>query len=40
MRWPDPTNNDDNILSFILTDPAGRLAQSSYDYGASNFVPS
>ncbi len=27
MRWPDPTNNDDNILSFILTDPAGRLAQ-------------
>ena len=39
MRWPDPTNNDNNILSFILTDPAGRLAQSSYDYGASNFVP-
>ena len=39
MRWPDPTNNDDNILSFILTDPAGRLAQSSYDYGAANFVP-
>ena len=39
MRWPDPTNNDANILSFILTDPAGRLAQSSYDYGASNFVP-
>jgi hypothetical protein len=39
MRWPDPTNGDDNILSFILTDPAGRLAQSSYDYGASNFVP-
>jgi hypothetical protein len=36
MRWPDPTNNDENILSFILTDPAGRLAQSSYDYGASN----
>ncbi|HEY6314798.1 MAG TPA: hypothetical protein VIY52_28905, partial [Streptosporangiaceae bacterium] len=36
MRWPDPTNNDNNILSFILTDPAGRLAQSSYDYGASN----
>jgi hypothetical protein len=36
MRWPDPTNSDDNILSFILTDPAGRLAQSSYDYGASN----
>jgi Subtilase family len=36
MRWPDPTNGDNNILSFILTDPAGRLAQSSYDYGASN----
>jgi Subtilase family len=36
MRWPDPTNGDDNILTFILTDPAGRLAQSSYDYGASN----
>ena len=27
MRWPDPTNSDDNILSFILTDPAGKLAQ-------------
>jgi hypothetical protein len=39
MRWPDPTNSDNNILSFILTDPAGRLAQSSYDYGASNYVP-
>jgi Subtilase family len=38
MRWPDPTNSDDNILSFILTDPAGRLAQSSYDYGAANYV--
>jgi hypothetical protein len=36
MRWPDPTNSDDNILSFILTDPAGKLAQSSYDYGAAN----
>jgi hypothetical protein len=36
MRWPDPTNNANNILSFILTDPAGRLAQSSYDYGAAN----
>ena len=36
MRWPDPTNSDDNILTFILTDPAGKLAQSSYDYGASN----
>jgi hypothetical protein len=39
MRWPDPTNGDNNILSFILTDPAGRLAQSSYDYGASNYSP-
>jgi hypothetical protein len=39
MRWPDPTNSDQNILSFILTDPAGRLAQSSYDYGAANYVP-
>jgi hypothetical protein len=36
MRWPDPTNSDNNILSFILTDPAGRLAQVSYDYGAAN----
>jgi hypothetical protein len=34
MRWPDPTN--DNILAFILTDPAGKAAQESYDYGASN----
>ncbi len=39
MRWPDPTNSDNNILAFILTDPAGRLAQESYDYGASNYVP-
>jgi hypothetical protein len=36
MRWPDATNSDDNILSFILTDPSGKLAQSSYDYGAAN----
>jgi hypothetical protein len=36
MRWPDPTNSDDNILTFILTDPAGKLAQFSYDYGAAN----
>jgi hypothetical protein len=36
MRWPDPTNSDSNILSFILTDPAGKLAQYSYDYGAAN----
>jgi hypothetical protein len=39
MRWPDPTNNDQNILAFILTDPDGRVAQESYDYGASNYVP-
>ncbi len=39
MRWPDPTNGSDNILTFLLTDPAGKLAQSSYDYGASNYVP-
>ena len=39
MRWPDPTNGDNNILAFILTDPAGRLAQESYDYGAANYVP-
>jgi hypothetical protein len=36
MHWPDPTNSDDNILTFILTDPAGKLAQLSYDFGASN----
>jgi hypothetical protein len=36
MRWPDPTNSDDNILTFILTDPAGKLAQMSYDFGAAN----
>jgi len=36
MRWPDPTNSDSNILSFILTDPSGKLAQVSYDYGAAN----
>jgi hypothetical protein len=34
LRWPDQTNT--SILTFILTDPAGRLAQQSYDYGASN----
>ena len=39
MRWPDPTNSDDNILTFLLTDPAGRLAQQSYDYGAANYIP-
>jgi hypothetical protein len=31
MIWPDPTNGA--ILSFILTDPTGRLRQISYDYG-------
>jgi len=36
MRWPDPTNAADNILTFILTDPQGKVAQQSYDYGASN----
>jgi hypothetical protein len=36
MRWPDPTNNGHNILTFLLTDPAGRLAQMSYDFGGSN----
>jgi hypothetical protein len=39
MRWPDPTNSNENILAFILTDPAGRLAQQSYDYGAAEYVP-
>ncbi|MGO9343306.1 MAG: S8 family serine peptidase [Acidimicrobiales bacterium] len=38
MRWPDPTNSDDNILAFLLTDPAGRMAQESYDYGAANYI--
>lgn len=38
MRWPDPTNSDENILAFILTDPAGRLAQESYDFGAANGI--
>jgi hypothetical protein len=36
MRWPDPTNSDANILTFILTDPAGKLAQLSYDFGGAN----
>jgi hypothetical protein len=36
MRWPDPANSNGNILSFILTDPAGKLAQYSYDYGGAN----
>ncbi len=33
MIWPDPTNG--TILSFILTDPTGRLRQISYDYGTA-----
>jgi hypothetical protein len=33
MIWPDPTNG--NVLSFILTDPQGRLRQQSYDYGTA-----
>jgi hypothetical protein len=36
MIWPDATNDDGNILTILLTDPAGKLAQQSYDYGASN----
>ncbi|HTU30452.1 MAG TPA: S8 family serine peptidase [Solirubrobacteraceae bacterium] len=39
MIWPDPTNNDNNILTILLTDPSGKLAQQSYDYGASEYVP-
>jgi hypothetical protein len=39
MIWPDPTNDDNNILTILLTDPSGKLAQQSYDYGASNYVP-
>jgi hypothetical protein len=34
MIWPDPTNG--TILSFILTDPTGRLRQISYDYGTAS----
>ena len=37
MIWPDPTNSDDNILTILLTDPSGKLAQQSYDYGGSNW---
>ncbi|HWK29665.1 MAG TPA: S8 family serine peptidase [Solirubrobacter sp.] len=32
MIWPDATNG--TILNFVLTDPAGRLRQVSYDYGS------
>ncbi len=39
MIWPDPTNNDNNILTILLTDPSGKLAQQSYDYGASHTPP-
>jgi hypothetical protein len=34
---PDPTNS--TILSFTLLDPAGRLAQISYDYGTPSATP-
>lgn len=34
MRWPDPSNT--SILTFILTDPSGKLAQYSYNWGAAN----
>jgi hypothetical protein len=34
MIWPDPKNGA--ILSFILTDPSGRLRQISYDYGTAS----
>lgn len=37
MIWPDPTNG--NVLSFILTDPLGRLRQQSYDYGTASTNP-
>ncbi|HEY1569395.1 MAG TPA: S8 family serine peptidase [Solirubrobacteraceae bacterium] len=37
MIWPDPTNS--NILYYILTDPEGRLAQISYDFGAGGTRP-
>jgi hypothetical protein len=38
MIWPDPTNG--NVLSFVLTDPQGRLRQQSYDYGTAARDPS
>jgi Subtilase family len=34
MIWPDPTN--DNTLYYILTDPQGKLAQISYDFGVGS----
>ncbi|HEY1734776.1 MAG TPA: S8 family serine peptidase, partial [Acidimicrobiales bacterium] len=34
MIWPDPSNA--NTLYYILTDPQGRLAQISYDYGTAS----
>jgi hypothetical protein len=37
MIWPDPTNG--NVLSFILTDPRGRLRQQSYDFGTASTNP-
>ncbi|HZS24217.1 MAG TPA: PxKF domain-containing protein [Gaiellaceae bacterium] len=37
MIWPDATNG--NVLSFVLTDPEGRLVQQSYDYGTASTRP-
>jgi hypothetical protein len=37
MIWPHPTNG--NVLSFILTDPRGRLRQQSYDFGTASTNP-
>ncbi|HEX5404147.1 MAG TPA: S8 family serine peptidase [Pseudonocardiaceae bacterium] len=37
MIIPDPTNS--TILSFVLTDPAGRLTQISYDFGTGPTRP-
>ncbi len=34
MIWPDAANGA--ILSYILTDPSGRLQQISYDYGTAS----
>jgi len=34
LIWPDEKNG--TILSFILTDPSGRLRQISYDYGTAS----
>ncbi|MCF3961445.1 S8 family peptidase [Streptomyces fuscigenes] len=37
MIIPDPANG--TVLSFVLTDPKGRLTQISYDYGTAATVP-